>query len=264
MGHSLRFAALLVASGLAAQQPAPKFEFVSIREVPRNAPPTLRDANFSAIRLGGQYIDSRTGLLFMVMFAYDVRNSWKLEGLPKWAEGTSYSVSAKPAGGFPFLPPSENREQVRLMLRAMLADRFHLQIHSESRQKPGLKLEVDKGGFKFKEVDAPVPPATEGPVGLAMGDSGGRMIGRKSTVAGIAASLSTLLHLPVIDETGLKGYYDFDVKWASLEAAPDSLGAAGNALVISALKDQFGLRVTSATGPVEYWIIDHVEPPTEN
>jgi uncharacterized protein (TIGR03435 family) len=155
------------------------------------------------------------------------------------------------------------------MLRAMLADRFHLQLHTEIRQERVLDLEVAKGGVRIKEVDPPVPPAKEGRVNAAMGDSGGRMIAEKGTMTGLASVLTLFLKRLVVDRTGLKGYYDFDVKWSAPETldgqrpAPQ-FGAEGSALLISTLQDQFGLRLTNATGPVEYWVVDHVELPTDN
>jgi uncharacterized protein (TIGR03435 family) len=268
------FAVSFLTVALAAQQPAPsteaRFEVVSIRPVPPDAPPIMRDIDFTPVLPGGQYIDPRTGLLFMISLAYNVEDpSIRLVGLPDWARSRGFAVSAKPAPDFPALPPAENLEQVRVMMRAMLEDRFHLQLHTEMRQGQVFNLEVARGGFKFKEVDPPVPPAREGPVGAAMGDDGGRMIGNKSTMPGLAKALVIFLKQPVIDQTGLKGYYDFDVKWNAPES-PDGqrpgprLGAEGIGLLLTTLEDQFGLRMTKAAGPVKYWVVDHVEPPTEN
>ncbi|HEY2014026.1 MAG TPA: TIGR03435 family protein, partial [Bryobacteraceae bacterium] len=112
-------------------------------------------------------------------------------------------------------------------------------------------------------------PEKEGLVNAAMGDSGGRIIGRKSTMAGMARMLVIFLKRPVIDRTGLAGYYDFDVKWSappSADGQPPAagFGAAGSGMLISTLQDQFGLRLVNSKGPVKYWVTDHVEPPTEN
>jgi uncharacterized protein (TIGR03435 family) len=262
-------------AALAAQQPAapvePRFEVVSIRLAP--PPPQRlisRDPDFTPVLPGGQYMDSRTVLAVMIAFAYDVKNpSRQLVGLPDWAQRQAYSVAAKPAQGFPLLPEAANRELVRLMMRAMLADRFHLQLRIETRQERVYNLEVAKGGVKIKQVDPPAPPAKEGRVNAAWGDDGGRMIGNTSTMEGIASTLGLMLKQAVVDRTGLKGYYDFDVKWSALEppAGPPpapGFGAEGIGLLISALQNQFGLRLTNATGPVEYWVVDHVEPPTDN
>jgi uncharacterized protein (TIGR03435 family) len=267
-------AALLVVGAIAGQQPTasvgPRFEVVSIRPVPPNAPPIMRDQFFAPVLPGGQFVDSRTDLFFMIAFAYDVADpSIRLVGLPDWAGSRTFSVSAKPAPGSPALSPNENKELVRVMLRAMLEERFHLRLHTENRQDRVYSLEVAKGGFRFKTVDPPMPPEMEGPVNAAMGDSGGRIMGKKATMTGMARMLVIFLKRPVVDATGLKGYYDFDVKWSAPESPDgktpaDSYGTAGGGLLISTLRDQFGLRLTSSTGPVKYWVVDHVEPPTEN
>ena len=126
-----------------------------------------------------------------------------------------------------------------------------------------------KGGFKFKEVDPPESPAKARPIGAAMGDDSGRIIGTKSTMTDFAGMLVIFLKRPVVDRTGLKGYYDFDVNWSALET-PDrpprstGFGAEGIALLMPVLEHQFGLQLTKATGPVKYWVVDHVERPTSN
>jgi uncharacterized protein (TIGR03435 family) len=259
-------ALLLLPACLFAQRPAPKFEVVSIRVVPRDTPPTMREPDFTPVLPGGQYIDSRAALISMIAFAYNVKNpSTQLAGLPDWAKQESYAIAAKPAAGFPALPPAENREQVRLMMGEMLTDRFHLRLHTQTREEPVFRLEVAKGGIKLREVDPPMPPAKEGPVNAAAGNDGGRMIGNQSTMAGLAMTLAIFLKRPVIDATGLKGYYDFDVKWSAADsAAGPGLGPEGISLLISMLPVQLGLRVSKAVGPVEYWVVDHIEQPAPN
>ena len=232
----------------------------------------MREQDFTPARPGGQYVDSRASLIWMIDFAYNVRFPDRdLVGLPSWAKDRTYAVAAKPAEGFPLLPPAENREQVRIMMRCMLADRFHLQLHTETREGKIYKLEIAKGGVKLAEVDPPVPPAREGHVNAAMRNDGGiRMIASKATMAGLATALNVLTDRLVIDETGLKGYYDFDVAWRGPEIgdghAPEGQfgGPELVGLLISNLQSKFGLRLTSTTGPVSYWVVDHVEPPTDN
>jgi len=258
------WAAFFLAIPLLAQ---PKFDVVSIRAVPANAEPLMREQDFTPILPGGQFVDSRASLLFMIAIAYEVKfPALQLSGLPGWARNQSFAVAAKPAAGFPALAPAENVEQVRLMMRAMLAERFHLQLRTETRQAPVFTLKTAKGGFKIEEAAPPVPPAKEGYVNGAVGNSSGRFIGKKSTLAGFAVALTIFLKQPVIDQTGLKGYYDFDVKWRAPEGAEagPGLGADGIGLMLSALRDEFGLQLTKTTGPVTYWVVEHVEPPTDN
>src|SRR5579884_2298740 len=234
----------------------PVFEVVSIREVPRNAPPLMREQNFTPVRPGGQFVDSRTNLLWMLQFAYHIPSFIQLTGLPDWAKEQSFSVIAKPSEDFPQLPPEENVEQVRAMMREMLATRFHLKLHTESREQKVLKLQVARGGLKIKAVDPPVPPQKEGLPGLAAGNSGGRMIGNKVTMARIAKALTAILHCPVLDETGLSGYYTFDVKWTAAEPVNEAvftgLGPEGVSAIMTGLNDLLGLRLASGTGTINY------------
>ena len=266
-------ACIAMAAALPAQEPgppAPKFDVVSIHAVPFPKTPIMREQDFTPVLPGGQYIDMYSPLASMIGFAYDVKLGKRLMGLPDPMGRQAYSVAAKPAAGFPVLPPGQNREQVRLMMRAMLADRFHLRLHTETRQEPVYELEVAKGGIKIQEVDAPVPPAVEGHVGAAMGDRTGRIVGHKSTIAGIVVALNVFLDRPVVDRTGLTGYYEFDVHWRAVEAPGLSdtpsmgFGNEGAALLMTNLQDQFGLRLTKGIGPIVYWVVDHIEPPSEN
>ena len=267
------FAGFFLTTALCAQQPAtqagPTFDVVSIHVVPPDAPMIMRSQDFTSILPGGQYVDSRTSLLFMIAFAYDVKNpSRQLVGLPNWAKNQSYAVSAKPAEHFPALSPAENQQQVRLMMRAMLAERFQLQLHTETRQERIFNLNIAKGGLKIRNVDPPVPPAKAGNVGAAMDNRGGRIIGNKSSMAGLAIALTLFLKHPVVDQTGSKDYYDFNAHWSATEApdeqSSDGLSTVGIGLLISAVQNQFGLHLTSTPGAVKYWVVDHIEPPTSN
>jgi len=245
----------------------PRFDVVSIRRVPPNAPSLVRDPDFNAVLPGGRFIDPRISLSVMIGLAYGVKNGSQVLGLPSWAENTSYSINAEAGEDFSAATPEDNREQVRLMMRALLADRFHLQIRSEIQKQTGLRLEVAKGGLKIKEVSAPTPPAREGLV-FAVGrkNGGGRILGTKATMAGLAQCLTICLVQPVVDHTGLTGYYDFDVTWVG--EGQDNVADFGTvdftAGSLSALRNSFGLGVTKTKVPVEMWKVIHVENPTEN
>jgi uncharacterized protein (TIGR03435 family) len=262
-----RYALLVRLAACAAAAQDPRFEVISIRPVPANAPSAMRSQDFTPVLPGGQYVDSNAGLISMIAFAYGVPfPSQQLIGLPKWADSTSYSVAAKAAPSAVVMSVAENEEQVRLMMRALLADRFQLLIHPETRQERGFALKLARGasGIKIPAVDPPVPPAKERRVSAGMGDTGGRLVGEKSTMASLATALATLLHKNVTDQTGLSGYYDFDIRWTGREDAESSLGTEGIGLLISNLREQFGLTLESAEGPAQYWVIDRLERPSEN
>jgi uncharacterized protein (TIGR03435 family) len=244
------------------------FEVVSIREVPRDAPPLMREVGYTSFLPGGQFIDPRITVSSMIIFAFSIPNFTQLTGLQGWTRDQEFSVAAKPPEGFPLLSPTENREQVRAMVRDMLSSRFQLKIHTETRPDRAYKLEVAHGGLKIKAVDPPVPPQTEGFPGLRAGDSGGRLIGNKTTMARIASALAPLLTRPVFDETGLKDYYTFDVNWTAPEPlerheAP-GIGVDGVNALVNALKDLLGLQLRSEIVPLTYWVVDRVERPTGN
>jgi uncharacterized protein (TIGR03435 family) len=167
----------------AAQRPIPKFEVVSIRTVERDRAPVTREAGFTPVRPGG-YVDPNTTVVPLIAFAYQVQQpDTRLLGLPTWAM-TRYSVAAKAAADFPLLSDADNQEQVRLMVRQMLADRFRLQIHEETREETVLKMSIDPRGLRVEEVGAPEPPEEER-LNMRVGDNGGRMIGRKATISRI-------------------------------------------------------------------------------
>jgi uncharacterized protein (TIGR03435 family) len=258
---------LLLSAAFAAQDP--RFEVVSIRPVQPGAPVVMRSQGFTPILPGGQYVHSRASLWDMIGFAYDVKNpSRQLVGLPKWAIEQSFLVAAKPAPDFPALPAAENREQVRLMLRAMLAERFQLRIHSETRQEAIFALKQGKGGIKLRAVDPPVPPEKEGNVNMVLGNFLVRIIAKKGTMAGLAGALTIFVGRTVVDQTDLHGYYDFDINWNAPESqgaqVSEKFGPEGIALLISVVRNEFGLQFISTKGLLPYWIVDDVKQPTEN
>lgn len=265
------FALLLTAipGALAAQTQTLEFEVASIKAVPPSAELVERGPGFTAILPGGQYVDPRTNLMFMVAIAYGVKNpDRELVGLPGWATSQMFAVAAKPAPGFPLLSRSENRERVRAMLRRLLEMRFHLRLHSEVHQDRVYNVGLAKSGIRIRAVPAPQDPSSAGRVDASLGRYDVRVIGHKSTVAGLCDALSVFVSRPLIDRTGIKGYFDFDVRWDESMTEHALAGPATEddrvAMIGSMLNDRFGLNLTYGTGPVQYWVIDHVERPSVN
>ncbi len=266
MKNRRTMAAVLVWSAAFAHAQA--FEVVSIREVPRDAPILMRDPYETTILAGGRFRDPRVTLASLIRLAFDIPHSSQLTGVSGWAEDQAFSISANPADGFPPLSAAENRERVRAMIRDMLATRFQLKIHTETRQDRGFTLQVARGGLKIKAVDPPVPPEKEGFTFLAASDSGGRIVGDKTTMARFASALATIARQPVLDQTGLKNYYTFNVKWSAPEYADgrseSGFGMDGINGMANALKDLFGLQLKGEIVPTMHWIVDRAERPTPN
>ncbi len=254
--------ALVIVVGLAVAQP--KFDVVSIHVRDPKAGMVLYDPNTPDVRPGGVYVTQPTPLFPLISFAYNVKNpALTLSGLPKWAEQTNFLISANAGPDFPKLSEVENNEQVRLMVRAMLEDRFRLKIHKESRPGAVMNLELDKGGIRVPEI---APPDREGRVDMAIGDSRGRMITvGGATMKGLVGGLAIFLKQPVVDKTGLTGFYSFDIQWRSdVPGASSGLGAEGLGMLVSNLKDQLGLVLKKDSGLIDYWVVDSMEMPSEN
>ena len=154
--------AFFLSAMLSGQTPAePRFDVVSIREVPPNTPPTMIEFGSTPVLPGGRYIDPRAVLHVMISFVYGIPTARQLVGLPKWAEETS-TRSPKPADGFP-CHSSENREQVRSD-----GERDARRAPSppgayEDRHETVYSLEI-ASGLKIKEVEPPDRPPTQPPV----------------------------------------------------------------------------------------------------
>jgi bla regulator protein BlaR1 len=161
-------------------------------------------------------------------------------------------------------------DEVREMLRPILASRFRLSVHSETRQLPVYDLVVTKGGPKFKEgkPDAAHPDGTL--------DRGGTHISMQGLPMGsFRLALMRQLGRTVEDETGLTATYDLKLTWAPDEAGSGmSIAQVGQQAAVpteadgpsifTAIQEQLGLRLVPAQGPVECIVIDHLERPSEN
>lgn len=184
----------------------------------------------------------------MIATAYGVSSpDRQLLGLPNWAKDQLYSVSAK-ATTTDSLSEAENDDRVREMLRTMLEDRFHLRIHTETREEPGFNLEVAKGGIHLKEVPAPVPPEKPGRANASWSDARGRFVGTRVPMTELAKTLTLILHRPVTDHTGLTGYYDIDERWTAPDTTQKSNTAErvrtrGDARILPTKRYQLPLRL---------------------
>jgi bla regulator protein blaR1 len=194
----------------------------------------------------------------MIIFAYDVKD-FQVSGGPGWANSETYDIVAKGDG-------NATRPQLRLMLQALLKDRFKLALRQETKDAPIYELVVAKGGLKIQE-DTTSPRSRSGMTGP------GKFIAQKTSLAMFAQFLGTLAGRPVVDNTGLASTYSFKLDWtpevgeggplgpAPLDAVPPD---SNRPSLFTALQEQLGLRLQSAKGPVESLVIEKAEKPTEN
>jgi uncharacterized protein (TIGR03435 family) len=213
---------------------------------------------------------SNITLKTLVANAYGIRQDL-ISGGANWVGSTGFDVEAKVAGSdveaFKKLSPRlRNR-----LLQPLLADRFKLKLHSETKVLPTYDMVIAKGGPKLKvsaiEVSAEAgkdPEAAKHRGMMSMGP--GMFKGEGLSIAAIANQFSYIVHYTVVDKTGLTGAYDVDLKWTPDDAGtPDGDAAAESSpSIFTAVQEQLGLKLNSTKGPVETLIIDHAEMPSAN
>jgi uncharacterized protein (TIGR03435 family) len=197
---------------------------------------------------GGTFRATGAPLNALIQMAYEVKDFQVSRG-PKWADSESYDVYdivAKPAVGVTL-----NRNQLKVALQALLADRFRLKIHREIKDLPMYSLVVAKNGPKLtKNIDAPGPGATIG---------SGQLKGSKISMSILADLLAQLLDRTVRDDTGISG--DFDVK---LDWGPGKTVDIDGPSIFTALQEQLGLKLSAEKTMLPIFVVDHIERPTEN
>jgi uncharacterized protein (TIGR03435 family) len=161
------------------------------------------------------------------------------------------------------------------MIQALLADRFKLQFHRETKELPTYVLVVAKGGPKFHESEVVEGP--DKPKGTRMSMNGrGQFNLERAPMAALANQLAQVLGRSVIDKTGLPGNYDFELKWTPDESTPGmarmAVGdgppppsdAGAGTSIFTALQDELGLKLESTKGPVEILVIERAQKASEN
>lgn len=249
----MRFAALLIAASAAFAQPA--FDVVSVKpsEGNRMTLTPLTDGKVTA-----RNIDVRT----LIRASYRVQD-FQISG--SGLDGQRFDIDARS-------DTPANAADTRLMLQALLADRFHLKLRHDSKEVSAYKLVVPSGKtIKMTKGDStgcdPEPSPTS-PCDQ-IGDRGKfTLAGKRVAMKNFAIALGSLIGDMVVDQTGLDGVYDFTLDLGRAGFAPTP-GSPGNQLdgvnaVISALQDQLGLKLERTKVPVEMLVIDHVEKPAAN
>jgi len=242
-------AAALLAIGLGHGQSALKFEVASIR--PHKGPYTVVGVHIS----GPKVTVEAYGLLGLIMDAYQLNESSQISGGPPWmsADTVRFDIAAiAPGEGAP------SKENVRLMLQALLADRFQLKVHRVTQERPVYALVVAKNGPKLKES----APDEESSV-TASGDRTAQITMANVSTERLAIQLSGGLDRPVVDKTGLKGHYDVKLNWIPEFAGPPPPGSDG-VNIFTAVQEQLGLKLEPQKTSIEILMIDHVEKPSEN
>jgi len=272
------------------------FEVASVRQKtpgsPYSANVDLEGSDYFPRYHGG--LVTTDGLLAnYIAFAYKIEDAGQYPllqaQLPKWAQTEQFHVEARPQG-------NPTKDQIRLMMQSLLADRFRLTLHIEARQLPMYALLLDKPGKPGPQLHPhpedglctampdPATPAVKNSTprpfcGLIvftdnpqlrhmrmMDFSMDQIAGGLATVGATAGGLD---HIPVLDQTGLTGKFDIDLNFlrapkAGQPPAPEPQAEEPGPSFIEALKTQAGLKLARQIGQVNVFIIDHIESPAEN
>jgi len=311
---------LAASSALAQSAPAPlAFDVASVRpskpgsaqhsNVPLDSGNvygsiTSEDARSAA---GGHLIASHQPLWRYISFAYKLSGTQELSlrfnifsgapksGAPFWVTGSFdappefFDIQAR-------APADTSIDQMRVMMQALLADRFHLVVHNQTDDAPVFALVLAKSGATGPnlqphppsdtcvaaapdQTSAPVPPPAAAVVGelppicgviahVPSSAPGQHYGGRAIALSLLATSVPTMTGLaamprPVVDQTGLAGLYDFTLSWLH-DPSGDEAIADNTANFRSALKSKLGLELKASRAPISFLIVDHVERPSEN
>jgi uncharacterized protein (TIGR03435 family) len=294
LGPGVVTVAILLATaayGLFGQSDAhPVFEVASIKRGASSAGPMDGPMGVS-YKPGGRMIAMNAPLRLLIQSAYAAHDSphslplraSQVVGGPAWIDSEGYNIEAKPEA-------NTDPKHAWLMLQSLLADRFRLGLHRETREFPVYDLTVKKSGLKLpapKEVNCvSFPPGTTphrvpgsvdcGYAPLLLSSTGLRMNGRMLHMADLIRELAMTLDRPVLDKTGFTGEFDLNLNYTDearttspVSAAPDDpsgnrLPAEPNLAIVFAAMEQLGLKLEPAKGPVEVLVVDHAERPTAN
>ncbi len=244
---------MLAVACLAQDQPEPRRQF-AVASIKPNLSGKRALQNYKYA--GDRFEAENATLVDMIVRAYPTRRI-QMQGGPDWIDTDRFDVVAKadPSDG------AVTSEQWPQMVQRLLEDRFLLRFHIESKEMPVLALVPARTGA----VLPPVKPA--GATSMTPGEHN-QMIFKNITMAGLVNVMSNALHVPVVDRSGIAGFYDFTLdplRYSELsrdDAARDTANF-GDLLAI-AVREQLGLQLEKQKAPLDVTVIDRAQRPTAN
>jgi uncharacterized protein (TIGR03435 family) len=177
-----------------------------------------------------------------IMSAWSV-GPQQVVGGPDWLNTDRFEIEARAD------QPVDDDAALMVLLRGILADRFKLSLHHESRPVEAYVLEVAKNGPKMEK--------TAGGESIDLSHNGG-IDSKNATMQHFAEVLSRQMDLPVVNRTGLSGQFNLKLEWTPQYATDAGPG------IYTAIQEQLGLRLRAERTPIDVLVIDHVERPSQN
>ena len=242
----------------------PVFDVISVK--PHKPGDGMVRVNFSV----SSYEATNLPLKDLIANAFNVRN-WLVFGLPPWAESARFDVLAKVSEPDMAVMKNLTVDQRRAMLKTVLTERFGLVGHAETRTLPVYELSVLPDGPLFHESPPPPPPADgEAPTkrDTSWSTNNHHLTAKVVGMANFAENLSYIVERFVVDRTGLTGAYELQMEWMPEDqagkAVDNGLPQSQAPPIFTALKEQLGLKLTPAKGPVPTAVIDRIVQPEPN
>lgn len=247
---------LIFSHAISAQANAstPAFEVASLKPVQITG--DLYTANLGRA-IHGEVTLTNATLADCIRFAYNITNDAQIAG-PDWirSKEVRFDIVAKAPADTPV-------DRLKLMLQALLAERFRLLTHREPRELPFLALTVAKNGPKLAT-------AKDGPDTNSGPQVPGRIVSSQMSMLKLTTLLSRFLRQTVIDQTGLSGAYDVNLVWTPEDYRPllngvERTDVVPGPTIFTAVQEQLGLKLQSRKAPVEVLVVDQAEKtPVEN
>jgi uncharacterized protein (TIGR03435 family) len=279
-------ALLLIGPSFAPAQPPPPPPPPGVAQLPTKTDPSIVIPQFDVISVKPNKDSNQTRMQFtpdglrgigvtvrfLLYEGYGGINHERVIGEPAWTSTDGFDVEAKVAPGDVATLARMTFEQRRTMFQSILADRFKLVVHHETRELPVYVLSVAKGGPKLK----PSAPDDSASRRRGMMFNRGKLTANDAQLPMLVSLLSRELGRTIVDKTGLTGDYDFTLEWtpdeaagagppsASPAAAPSPTPADSGPSIFTAIQEQLGLKLEAGKGPVDVVVIDQIERPSEN
>lgn len=245
MQLSQRFVAILVLFLLSAAcaspqsaSPQPSFDTATIKPTASADP---AHGYWSRPGIGRFYARSLS-VQFLIQLAYGIEKN-QIAGKPAWLDSDFYDIEAKPEEGIKLSP-----DELRPRLQSLLAERFHLAAHFETKMVRGYALVAAKGGPRLQPTKNDHPPSWR------IDTSAGHLEGLNWSMPFLAQMLQRATNIPVDDETGIAGSYDI-----KLQYAPDSEPDSALPALYTALRETLGLELKAQQIPTQVLVIDHID-----
>jgi uncharacterized protein (TIGR03435 family) len=234
-----------------AKDADPDWEVVSVKARDPNDTSNAQSMSMQ----GRQFVIKNRPVEGMLLFAYGMHKK-EIVGAPSWIETERWDVQ-----GVPDVPGHPSLKQTQSLIRKLLEERFGLKVHKETKELAVYAITVAKGGEKMAgSAGDPngTPDENE--------NSNGGVVTMRMTnmsMGELAPDLGYFLDRPAVNQTGLAGRYDFQLKWTADESKAPADGSAPPGM-FTAIQEQLGLKLEPAKAPVEVLAIDAVERPSAN